>query len=223
LTAVRRTGGRPWLPSDPPAPGPASSDRRARLPRNPVIHNEVETLFDGGLAGYPGEIEHDVYESDPLFGHGRIDSYKRAAVGVTSGMADKYPAQFSGREGLKTVVRVTRTSTVKKTGATTTTDRHHITSIDPDQEKILALRLNHWKVETTHFFLTHTFEEDKRGVTKKGGAEVLSVLRKPSPNILKTARIEARESFSFTVKKIQADSHYLAEIDSVIGNIFGDA
>ncbi|MDR1298430.1 MAG: hypothetical protein LBO05_13925 [Deltaproteobacteria bacterium] len=72
-------------------------------------------------------------------------------------------------------------------------------------------------------FLDHTFEEDKRGVTKKGGAEVLSILRKPSPNILRIAQIEARESFSFTVKKIQADSHYLAEIDSVIGNIFGDA
>jgi hypothetical protein len=183
--------------------GPGVFRPAGPLPRNLVIRNEVRTLFDEGLTDYPGEIKCDVYESDPLFGHGRIDSDKRAAVDVTSGMADKYPTQFSEREGLKTVVRVTRTSTVKKTGASTMTNHCHITNIDPDQEKILAICLNHWKVETTRFFLDHTFEEDKRGVTKKGGAKELSIIRRLSLNILKIAQIEVRESFSFMAKKFK--------------------
>ncbi|MDR1298429.1 MAG: hypothetical protein LBO05_13920 [Deltaproteobacteria bacterium] len=76
-----------------------------------------------------------------------------AAVDVTSGIANKYLTRFSEWDGLKTVVSITGTSTVKKTGVSSMTDRCYITNIDPDPKKILAIRLNHWKVETTHFFL----------------------------------------------------------------------
>ena len=113
-------------------------------------------------------------------GHGRIEE-RSCRAAKADWLADRHPEW----EGLRSLAAVTARRIDKKTGRESRETRYYITSLEPDPNAILAATRAHWAVESFHWTLDVTFDEDRCRTRKDASALNLAVIRHTAYNILK--------------------------------------
>jgi predicted transposase YbfD/YdcC len=136
----------------------------------PGLHEDLKGFFAD--CGDFKDIEHDYFESIEK-GHGRIEQRRCWAVeGETPWVGiDK------SWKGVRTMVMIERTRTIKGNSSTETT--YYITSHKADAERIAQIARSHWSIENSlHWVLDVTLNEDMNRVRKDNAPENLAVLRR---------------------------------------------
>jgi predicted transposase YbfD/YdcC len=114
-------------------------------------------------------------------GHGRIEE-RSCRAAEAKWLAERHPHWKS----LRSIAAVTARRIDKKTGGESRETRYDITSLDPDPKAILAATRAHWGVESFHWTLDVTFDEDRCRTRKDASALNFAVIRHTGYNILKT-------------------------------------
>jgi predicted transposase YbfD/YdcC len=112
-------------------------------------------------------------------GHGRIEE-RRCRASEAAWLAERHPDW----KNLRSVAAVTARRIDKKTGCESIETRFYITSLDPDPKAILAATRAHWGVESFHWTLDATFDEDRCRTRKDASALNFAVIRHTGYNIL---------------------------------------
>ena len=112
-------------------------------------------------------------------GHGRVEE-RGCLAAKADWLAERHPQW----EGLNSVAAVTARRIDKKTGRESLETRYYITSLDPDPKAILAATRAHWGVESFHWTLDVTFDEDRCRTRKDASALGFAVIRHAGYNIL---------------------------------------
>jgi predicted transposase YbfD/YdcC len=113
-------------------------------------------------------------------GHGRVEE-RSCRVAEAKWLAERHPEW----EGLRSIAAVTARRIDKKTGRESLETRYYLTSLDPDPNPILAAARAHWGVESFHWTLDVTFDEDRCRTRKDASALNFAVIRHTGYNILK--------------------------------------
>ena len=112
-------------------------------------------------------------------GHGRIEE-RSCRAAEAKWLAERHPDW----KGLRSIAAVTARRIDKKTGGESRETRYYITSLDPDPKAILAATRAHWSVESFHWTLDVTFDEDRCRTRKDASALNFAVIRHTGYNIL---------------------------------------
>ncbi len=99
-------------------------------------------------------------------GHGRIEE-RSCLAGNADWLADRHP----GWKDLQSIAAVTARRIDKKTGRESLETRYYITSLESDPKAIFAATRAHWGVESLHWTLDVTFDEDRRRTRKDASAQ----------------------------------------------------
>ncbi len=113
-------------------------------------------------------------------GHGRIEE-RSCRAAEAKWLAERHPDW----KGLRSIAAVTARRIDKKTGGESLETRYYITSLDPDPKAILAATRAHWGVESFHWTLDVTFDEDRCRTRKDASALNFAVIRHTGYNILR--------------------------------------
>jgi predicted transposase YbfD/YdcC len=113
-------------------------------------------------------------------GHGRVEE-RSCRVAEAKWLAERHPEWV----GLRSLAAVAARRVDKKTGRESFETRYYITSLEPDPKVILAATRAHWGVESFHWTLDVTFDEDRCRTRKDGSALSFAVVRHAGYNILK--------------------------------------
>lgn len=113
-------------------------------------------------------------------GHGRIEE-RSCRAAEAKWLAERHPDW----KGLRAMAAVTARRIDKKTGRESLETRYYITSLEPDPKAILAATRAHWGVESFHWTLDMTFDEDRCRTRKDASPLNFAVIRHTSYNILK--------------------------------------
>jgi predicted transposase YbfD/YdcC len=116
-------------------------------------------------------------------GHGRVEE-RSCRAAEAKWLAERHPDW----KGLRSIAAVTARRIDKKTGRESLETRYYITSLDPDPKAILAATRAHWGVESFHWTLDVTFDEDRCRTRKDASALNLAVIRHTGYNLLKADR-----------------------------------
>jgi predicted transposase YbfD/YdcC len=142
-----------------------------------TLAEEVKLLCSKPLpARFSEQCRDEVIEA----GHGRIEARRYRQIVLKSGAL---PAA-EGWAGLRSVIEVTAT---RDDGAKKSTEtRYFISSCGLDIEAAAKTVRRHWSIENNlHWVLDVTFREDDSRIRRGNGAEVMSVLRRLTLNLLK--------------------------------------
>jgi predicted transposase YbfD/YdcC len=112
-------------------------------------------------------------------GHGRIEE-RSCRAGKADWLAERHPDW----KGLRSLAAVTARRINKKTGGESLETRYYITSLEPDPKAILAATRAHWGVESLHWTLDVTFDEDRCRTRKDASALNFAVIRHTGYNLL---------------------------------------
>ena len=157
----------------------------------------AEKIVDGGadyilaLKGNQGTLRQDVElmvgEQSPIAeyedvdkGHGRVETRKCEVYEPSSWIMENHPWK-----GIRSIVRITSTRWIARTGEETVETRLYISSLDAGQPFCQLIR-SHWAVENSlHWVLDMTFREDMQRKREGMAAENFALVRKFALNILK--------------------------------------
>jgi predicted transposase YbfD/YdcC len=104
--------------------------------------------------------------ADTDAGHGRIEE-RSCRAAEAKWLAERHPEW----EGLRSVAAVTARRIDKRTGRESLETRYYISSLEPWPHAILAATRAHWGVESFHWTLDVTFDEDLERDWEKALAE----------------------------------------------------
>lgn len=113
-------------------------------------------------------------------GHGRVEE-RSCRSAEAKWLAERHP----NWKGLRSIAAVTARRIDKKTGGESRETRYYITSLDPDPKAILAATRAHWGIESFHWTLDVTFDEDRCRTRKDASAMNFAVIRHTGYNLLK--------------------------------------
>ena len=113
-------------------------------------------------------------------GHGRVEE-RSCRAAEAKWFAERHPDW----KGLRSIAAVTARRIDKKTGGESRETRYYITSLDPDPKAILAATRAHWGVESFHWALDVTFDEDRCRTRKDASALNFAIIRHTGYNLLK--------------------------------------
>ncbi len=138
------------------------------------LHEDAEVFFADPVlaAGCAASAETDA-------GHGRIEE-RSCRVAEAKWLSDRHPEWA----GLRSLAAVTARRIDKKTGRESLETRYCITSLEPDPKAILAATRAHWGIESFHWTLDVTFDEDRCRTRKDASALNFAVIRHTGYNIL---------------------------------------
>jgi predicted transposase YbfD/YdcC len=145
------------------------------------LHGDADLFFVDPVlaAGCAASAETDA-------GHGRVEE-RSCRVAEAKWLAERHPEW----EGLRSIAAVTARRIDKKTGRKSLETRYYITSLEPDPGAILAATRAHWGVESFHWTLDVTFDEDRCRTRKDASALNFAVIRHTGYNILKADTTKA--------------------------------
>lgn len=149
------------------------------LKRNhPTLHDEVATAFSD-------ETCRDLEQTDESFdetcdkGHGRLETRRTWVLQDVDWLTRK-----GEWKDLRCIILIESERTMN--GATSIERRAYMSSLKAPAARMNELVRGHWAVENElHWVLDVTFGEDHTRVSKRNGAENLSLLRKMALNMLK--------------------------------------
>lgn len=176
---------------------------------HPLLHEEVVNLFEKAReAQYRQEHKINTFKQLEK-GHGRIEC--REAF-ITSEIQWMKEAKRNWRElkSIGMIIYSREESTVK-----TTEYRYFLCSIPADAEKFANAVRKHWGIESMHWSLDTTFNEDSKRVRKDNAPENLAIMLKFAYNYLKK---ETTFKKSLRKKRFKAslNLHYLESILDLI-------
>ena len=184
----------------------------------------VFTAIKGNQAKIKEELEDlederaiDYYETTDT-GHGRIDKRQYLYFDLLGEDEDICPSF----EGSQLAVRVYRTSTNKKTGKTTKSVSHAITSlgIDEGKERIAGYIRNHWGIENSlHYIKDVSCKEDKARVYKKDMPSIISQINNLTISIINLKAHELEQYKSFSDKQYHYSNKTEAALDLFLNRI----
>ena len=139
------------------------------------LHEDAKLFFADPVlaAGCAATAETDA-------GHGRVEE-RSCLAARADWLAERHPEW----EGLRSLAAVTARRIDKKTGRESLETRYSITSLEPSPQAILAATRAHWGVESFHWTLDVTFDEDRCRTRKDELALSFAVIRHTGYNILK--------------------------------------
>jgi predicted transposase YbfD/YdcC len=120
------------------------------------------------------------HTQDTDAGHGRIEE-RSCRAAEAKWLAERHPDW----KGLRSIAAVTARRIDKKTGRESLETRYYVTSLGPDPKAILAATRAHWGVESFHWTLDVTFDEDRCRTRKDASALNFAVIRHTGYNLLK--------------------------------------
>lgn len=142
-----------------------------------ILAEEVKMLFSAPL---PPHFQAQSSEEEIEAGHGRIErrTYRQIALGRTG-----LPAA-EGWAGLKSAIEVTA---IREEGHHVSTEKRYFISSRPlGVASVSRAVRHHWAIENSlHWVLDVTYREDESRIRRGNGAEVMSVLRRLTLNLLK--------------------------------------
>jgi predicted transposase YbfD/YdcC len=145
---------------------------------NELLHKEAMEFFNDGLENGFGEYKVDFYETIEK-SHGRIEKRQYWYTNDIDWQEDK--KEWAGLQGFG----MTK-SEVKREGKIVKDTRFYISSLRKDAEIFGKAVRAHWGIENSvHWVLDVAFREDHHQARIENIAEVFSVLRKVSLNLLK--------------------------------------
>ena len=117
-------------------------------------------------------------------GHGRITNWK---VCVQSNL--QFIDDVHLWKGLKSLVKITTTTTNLINDKTTNQDRYYISSLVVEPKRFMELIRKHWQIENNlHWVLDVQFSEDLSRIREKGGDQNFSLFRKIGLNVINKAK-----------------------------------
>lgn len=118
-------------------------------------------------------------------GHGRNEKYECYVMGD---VLNELPWLANrGWTDLKSMIKIVHFQT-SKGGLTTSSERYFITNLTPDATKIFHAIRSHWGIESMHWTLDVTFDEDNRIVWNRTIAQNESIIRRIAFNLLTVLR-----------------------------------
>ena len=145
----------------------------------PSLHDEVLSAFDDATLERLRRSGDYAEQADK--GHGRLEMRRIWVERDVSwlGRSEAWP-------GLRTLILVESERT--RRGVTSCERRTYISSSNETASALASKVRGHWHVENRlHWVLDVTFGEDRARMSRKNGAENLSVMRKMAMNLLKRA------------------------------------
>lgn len=113
-------------------------------------------------------------------GHGRVETRVCEAIGDLEFMDEK-----ENWPGLKSVVRITSSRFIKKTGEESTDTRYYISSLESNARKLNKVVRSHWAIENNlHWTLDVIFNEDRKLKKKDFSAANFNIINKMALAIL---------------------------------------
>ncbi len=112
-------------------------------------------------------------------GHGRIEE-RSCRAAEASWLAERHPDW----KDLRSIAAVTARRIDKKTGRESLETRFYITSLEPDPKAILGATRAHWGIESFHWTLDVTFDEDRCKTRKDASPLNFAVIRHSAYNLL---------------------------------------
>jgi predicted transposase YbfD/YdcC len=145
-------------------------------------------------------------------GHGRIEKRTYYMTDEIDWMQEK------GKwAGIKSIGAVKREATDIATGVVAQEYRYYITSLENDVSRFAYAVRQHWGVESMHWSLDMTFNEDGRRSRKNNSAKNLAALTRFSYDIIKMAGKPDKTPLKRLRKQALLDNKYL---EKVISSVF---
>lgn len=175
---------------------------------HPLLHQEVEEFFE--------QVEDEEYREEYRInlcqkydkGHGRIE---RRDYYITSSLG--WMDARKEWKKLTSIGMVVYHS--ERNGHKKCEKRYFLCSIGDDVGKFAHAVRQHWGIESMHWSLDVTFNEDAKKVRKDHGPENLSILHKFAYNILKQEKTQKR---SLRAKRFKASGN-LEYLDKVLSSL----
>jgi predicted transposase YbfD/YdcC len=181
----------------------------------PTLFEEVKLFFESEIEESKLKAKRNDYNiqsiSKPEKGHGRIERR-------TYFMTDNIDWLSSKEEwsGLRSIGMVhTRTEKVS-TGAVSEEDRYFISSLPCEVSRFAYAVRQHWGVESMHWSLDMTFNEDRRRSRKNNSAKNLAGLIRIAYNIIKSDGVPKRMPIKRLRKQALVDDEYLERLISSV-------
>lgn len=177
---------------------------------HPLLHEEVEKYFAQALREGFKDIQYQhVHTANK--GHGRIENRDYFLVSDIAWMDAR--KDWYGMKSIGLAV-----NTVERKGTITKELRYFISTITSGHSFAEAVR-EHWGIESMHWTLDVSFNEDQSRIRKDNGPENTALLRKMVMNILKIEKAKDEKQQSYKAKRFIAslDEEYLEKL--MIDNI----
>lgn len=125
-----------------------------------------------------GAIEEENTTND--CGHGRIETRKCEVISNLQFLDEK-----EDWKNLKTIIRITSTREIKKTGERSTEQRYYISSLKSDASRINEAVRSHWSIENNlHWNLDVIFQEDFQLKRKGNSVENYNIIAKVALSLI---------------------------------------
>lgn len=178
---------------------------------HPLLYQEVEEFFkEAEDEKYRKEHSINTYQNHDK-GHGRIE---RRDYYITSNI--RWMDAKKEWKKLTSIGMVIYHS--EQNGEKKSEKRYFLCNIEDNAEKFANAVRKHWGIESMHWSLDVTFNEDSKRVRKDNAPENLSVLHKFAYNILK---LEKTQKKSLKAKRFKA-SGSLKYLDKVLSSLLID-
>jgi predicted transposase YbfD/YdcC len=144
-------------------------------------------------------------------GHGRIE---RRTYYMTEDISWLYGKD--GWPGLKSIGAVQSHVVNTSTGESTEETRYFISSLGCQVERFAYAVRKHWGVESMHWSLDKTFNEDGRRSRKNNSAKNLAMLLRLAYDIIKSAGVPKRTTLKRLRKEALTNDAYLEKLISSV-------
>lgn len=140
-----------------------------------TLNDDVRLFFENPPEGEKWET-HASYDK----GHGRYEERHITVTTNVTWLHDTHPHW-------KTIQSLIRIESITESGEKKSSEiRYYISSVKKDPALMLSAIRAHWSVESFHWVLDMTFDEDYLRTRKGNAAEVMSILRHLAYNMLQT-------------------------------------
>ena len=176
----------------------------------PTLYEDIRLFFrDGGKDADAGVLHTSKKEK----GHGRAECRDYYVCGNVS-----WADPENRWKGMKSIGMARNRVEDLSTGKKTEEERYFISSLPADAAVFAYAVRQHWGVESMHWSLDMTFNEDGRRSRKDNSAKNLSQLNRLAYDILKYAGGERRIPLKRMRKKAMLNEAYLEQL---VGAVFG--
>lgn len=176
----------------------------------PTLLDDIRLFFSSELEKKSSNILH-IRKTEK--GHGRVETRDYYTCNDTGWLDPE------GRwAGLKSIGMVRRRSTKTDSDEETEEVRYYISSLSADASRFAYAVRQHWGVESMHWSLDMTFNEDRRRSRKDNAAKNLSQLLRLSYDILKSFGKQKKMPLKRMRKKALVDETYL---EMLVAAVFG--
>lgn len=169
------------------------------------LHKAIKRFFQRhkkqGYQNMGYEFKH--YE-DVDSGHGRIESRNITILNQVGWLES-----VDMWTGLASIAMIE--STIEKDGIERKETRYFISSLTTNPKHMLEIIRGHWSIESMHYTLDVTFQEDNSRIRQRNAAHNMAILRRVALNMLKIADIP-RKSIKSLRKRAGWDNSVLKKI-----------